>query len=290
MNAFPIVETTPEIQLSLVQLYAYLTLLKKTLTRYPLQYSDYLLLNQLPGSSDISFEALRQWAWNAQFRVEQEILNQPSLRNFGLDWPSEAETMIGLCRLDNLHYCVADVLHRNVPGDFIETGVWRGGACILMRALLGVCGETKRKVWLADSFQGLPKPDAEAFPADLGDQFWTYSELAISLDTVKANLRRYGWLDQQVCFLPGWFRDTLPNAPIERLAVLRLDGDMYESTIVALRALYGKISPGGYVIVDDYSGIPSCRSAVDDFRREAGISAPIIPIDWTGIYWQVTTQ
>ena len=88
-----------------------------------------------------------------------------------------------------------------------------------------------------------------------------------SLDTVQANFRRYGLLDDRVKFLPGWFRDTLPVAPVERIAVLRLDGDMYESTHLALTHLYPKLSSGGFLIVDDYGALPNCRRAVEDFRH-----------------------
>jgi len=89
-----------------------------------------------------------------------------------------------------------------------------------------------------------------------------------------------------VRFLKGWFRDTLPAAPIERLAVLRLDGDMYQSTMDTLVNLYPKVSQGGYVIVDDYGAIPACRQAVNDYRAANGITEEIRDIDWTGIFWQ----
>jgi O-methyltransferase len=205
-----------------------------------------------------------------------------------MEWPREVETMIGLRRLDNVEHCVRSVLQRNVPGDLMETGVWRGGAAILMRAVLKAYGDTDRKVWLADSFQGLPKPDAQAYPADRYDIFWRFPQLAVSLETVKANFTAYGLLDEQVRFLPGWFRDTLPAAPLDALAVLRLDGDMYESTIVALRSLYHRVSPGGFVIIDDYGYIPACRQAVTDFRDEENIVESLLQIDWNGVYWQVS--
>lgn len=143
--------------------------------------------------------------------------------------------MIGIRRLDNLQDCLIDVLERRIPGDLIETGVWRGGAAIFMRAVLKVFDDTTRMVWVADSFQGLPDP--ERYPADEGTFYWEQEELAVPFETVKANFTRYGLLDGQVRFLPGWFKDTLFTAPMERLAVLRLDGDMYESTMVALEAL-----------------------------------------------------
>lgn len=210
----------------------------------------------------------------------------PELRREGRDWPAEAETMIGLARLDNLEHCVRDVLERRVPGDLLEAGVWRGGATIFMRAVLEVYGDESRLVWVADSFRGLPPPDPQRFPADAEDEHWTKEALAVPQQEVEQNFARYCLLDERVRFLPGWFRDTLPAAAIERLAVLRLDGDMYESTIVALEALYPKLSPGGYVIVDDYGAIPTCRQAVDDYRREHGVDEPINEIDWTGVFWR----
>ncbi len=207
-------------------------------------------------------------------------------RRDGRDWPSVAHTMIGIDRLKNVRDCAQRAIEANVPGDLIETGVWRGGAAIMMRAVLAAYGIRDRRVWLADSFCGLPPPDAERFPVDAGDPLHTYAELAISQDVVRANFAAYDLLDDQVVFLPGWFRDTLPQAPIERIAVLRLDGDMYESTIVALRALYPKLSPGGYLIVDDHGAIAACARAVADYRAEAGIAEPIERIDWTGIFWR----
>ena len=274
-------------QLPEAQRKAFLTLLKKTLTRFPLHDADDLLLRTLWGLDEAACAEIRRWALHSKLGLTGEARFNPAMRVWGLDWPSEAETMVGLMRMHNIEYCVTDILRWNVPGDLAETGVWRGGACIFMRAILSVYGDTGRKVWVADSFQGLPTPDVHLYPADEGDQLWSFPELAVSLETVKSNFQRYGLLDDQVGFLPGWFRDTLPTAPIRKLALLRLDADMYESTMVALRSLYHKVSPGGYVIVDDYSAIPSCRQAVDDFRRDCGAREPLWPIDWTGIFWQV---
>ena len=204
----------------------------------------------------------------------------------GKDWPSLALTMVGEKRLDNLHQCIETVLRDGVPGDFIETGVWRGGSVILMSAILKAHGVTDRTVWVADSFAGLPKPDALRYPADAGDRHWMHGELAISLEQVRANFDRYGLLDDQVRFLKGWFKDTLPKASIERLAVARLDGDMYESTMDAIEVLYPKLEPGGFLIVDDYGAVPACKQATHDYRERCGIREPIVPIDWTGVYWR----
>lgn len=209
----------------------------------------------------------------------------PALRAEGRDWPSRAHSMIGAQRMHNVRQICEDVIARGVPGDFIETGIWRGGACIMMRAVLRAHGVTDRTVWCADSFEGLPPPDP-AYPQDAGDTHSTYEELAISLEDVQANFRKYGLLDEQVKFLKGWFKDTLPTAPIEKLAVLRLDGDMYQSTMDGFNALYHKLSPGGFCIIDDLGAVPACRQAVLDFRNAQGITDPVFQIDWTGHFWR----
>lgn len=207
-------------------------------------------------------------------------------RTHGLDWPSQAHSMIGLRRMENVQRCVEEVLANRIEGDLMETGVWRGGACIFMRAILKAHGVTDRNVWVADSFCGLPAPDPGKYPQDVGLDLSKIPELAISLEEVKENFRRYGLLDGQVRFLRGWFRDTLPTAEVRTLAVLRLDGDLYESTMDALQHLYPKLSEGGYLIVDDYGAIPACRQAVDDYRATAEIRSEIHPIDACGAYWQ----
>lgn len=218
--------------------------------------------------------------------LKHEIYDEPQVE--GSIWPTTAHTMIGHDSLDALQFCVEDVLAKEVAGDLIETGVWRGGATILMRAILKAYGVEDRYVWVADSFEGLPPPNLKKYPHDKGSTAHTAEELAVSVEQVKSNFERYGLLDDQVRFLKGWFRDTLPEAPIEQLAVARLDGDMYESTMDALVNLYPKLSIGGYVIIDDYGAVPACRRAVHDFREAWGINEEMDSIDWSGVYWQRT--
>lgn len=207
-------------------------------------------------------------------------------REIGMDWPSRAHSMIGQRRMLQLQRAAEFVIERGVAGDFIETGVWRGGACIMLRAVLKAWGVTDRRVWVADSFAGVPRPNPERYPADRGQKLHGFPALAVPIETVRANFARYGLLDEQVMFLQGWFRDTLPIAPIEKLAILRLDGDLYESTMDAFSALYDRVSVGGFVIVGDFGVFPNCRAAVVDFRRERGISDRIYDIDGSGIFWQ----
>ncbi|GAA4673726.1 TylF/MycF family methyltransferase [Nocardioides nanhaiensis] len=264
----------------------YLDLMAKVLTRYGFEGRNVTV--QLGGRSYESYlwEMLRAQMKERDIRMVETGEFDAERRKVGADWPVDAESMIGLARMANLRHCVETVIQDGVPGDLIETGAWRGGSCIYMRAILKAHGETGRTVWVADSFEGLPPPDAEKHAADTGDQHHTRHDLAISVDDVKENFRRYDLLDEQVQFLKGWFSDTLPTAPIEQLAVLRLDGDMYSSTIDALDALYDKVAPGGFVIVDDYGAVPACAQAVHDFRDAHGITEPLQEIDWAGQFWR----
>lgn len=205
----------------------------------------------------------------------------------GRAWLTPAHTMIGRKRLENIQFCLERVLAEEIPGDVIETGVWRGGATIFMRGILKAYAVTDRFVWVADSFEGLPPPDAANFPADADLDLSDITELAVPLETVRDNFARYGLLDDQVRFLKGYFKDTLPAAPIENLALLRLDGDLYESTMQSLTYLYPKVSPGGFVIVDDFNAIEPCRRAVLDYLAAHGISVELHRVDWTAVYWRV---
>ena len=209
-------------------------------------------------------------------------------REHGLDWPSISLTMIGRKRLHNFRVCIERALADGVPGDIVEAGVWRGGACILARAVLEAWNVPDRRVYLADSFAGLPPPDGSAYPADRGSDLHLFADLNVSAAQVQENFRKFGLLDDQVVFVPGWFRDTMRDFPAARIAVLRLDGDMYESTIDPLRHLWDRLSPQGWMIIDDYHVAPNCRAAVDDFCRDRGLTLALQEIDGTGVFCQKT--
>lgn len=209
------------------------------------------------------------------------------LRGTGEDWPSVAHTMVGTRRLDDLQACLESVVADGVPGDFVETGVWRGGVCIFARAFLAAHGITDRLVWVADSFQGIPDTTGVGHPVDRMMRLDAANDvLAVEQKQVEENFRKYGLLDGQVRFLPGWFSDSLPSAPVAEIAVLRLDGDLYESTMDALVHLYPKLSVGGYVIVDDYGAIASCRDAVHEYRDRLGITDEIHRVDHMAVHWR----
>jgi hypothetical protein len=196
-----------------------------------------------------------------------------------------SHTMIGKKRLDNIQYCVETILDEDISGDLIETGIWRGGAVIFMRGLLAAYSITDRFVWAADSFEGVPTP---SLPEDAGFEISAkvLPFLAVSIEDVMDLFDRYDLLDEQVNFIQGWFKDTLATAPIEKLAMLRLDGDLYESTMDALVPLYDKVSRGGFIIVDDYFSCPPCKQAIDEFRVKHAITDELMQIDGQSVFWR----
>jgi len=179
--------------------------------------------------------------------------------------------------------CIQTVEAENIPGDIIETGIWRGGACIYAYHTLRNLG-SNRTLFACDSFQGLPKPNTERFPDDEGDPHWKLPLFIVSEDQVKKNFERFAPIDPKTLRLvPGWFCDTLPDLDIDPIAVMRLDGDMYESTFIALQSLYPKLSPGGFCIIDDF-GHARARKAALDYRALHSITEPIMPIEHPGPY------
>jgi O-methyltransferase len=266
----------------------YLDLLKRVLTRHVTGDAGFAWPVARGSRAEQLIEELRRELGHEELQLWLPMEFDPAVREQGKDLPTQAETLIGLRRLESLDHCIRTVLEDQVPGDLMECGVWRGGATIFMRAALDAYRDESRQVWVADSFAGLPPADPETFPDDaemagLGGGF------AVSREEVEANFRRYGVHDERVRFLEGHFRDTLPAAPVEGLAVLRLDGDYYESTFVALEALYDRVAPGGFVIVDDYSLRPT-RTAVEEFRLDHGIDEPLEQVDWTEVRWRKSVR
>jgi hypothetical protein len=211
--------------------------------------------------------------------------DQLRIRSAGMDWPLHGLTMVGLNRLDDLQACVEAVVRDDVPGDLIETGVWRGGASILMRATLDSLGAGDRTVWVADSFAGFPAGEGEE------DDYAAIHFLQASLEEVRANFSRLG-LDHGVEFVAGFFEESMPRLAREdhTWSLVRLDGDSYDATWITLNALYPALSVGGYLVVDDYGAVPECMQAIDEFRERHGIDEPIEKADWTGARWRKTRE
>jgi O-methyltransferase len=194
--------------------------------------------------------------------------------------------------LNNVRLCVESVIHDQIPGDLIEAGVFRGGQTIFMRGILKSYGITDRVVYVADSFEGLPAPDPDVSLADAvaHEILKEVDSLKTGLEMVQENFRRYGLLDAQVKFLKGWFSETLPNCQAQRFSVIRLDGDWYESTKVAIESLYPKLSRGGFIIIDDYHLPVGARQAVDNYRHQFGIRDKLTRYDTQGVFWRKSSS
>jgi O-methyltransferase len=221
----------------------------------------------------------------AEGTVEDRVISGDDRRwrAAGMDWPRHGLTMVGLARLDDLQACVETVVKDGIEGDLIEAGSWRGGAALLMRATLDSLGAGDRSVAIADSFQGFPAPEATD-DGDVGD-LSMFDFLAVPVDEVRATFERLGYASG-VEFVPGFFADTMPTLPARPWAVARFDVDAYDATRLALEAICPHVSPGGYVIIDDYGAYDECRRAVDDYRTARGIDAPLEEVDWTGVRWR----
>lgn len=210
-----------------------------------------------------------------------------ALKLTGRAWPSLALTMVGAPRLDHLQSCVETLLRDEIPGDLLEAGVWRGGASMLMKGVLKIHQDTERLLWVADSFQGLPVLNHNSHPLDKECSSLSYEKaLEVPEHFVREAFQRLGLWDERVRLLPGWFDHSLLHPPMESLALLRLDCDYYVSTQIVLESLYTRLSPGAFVIVDDYGALPACRRAVDDFRAKHAIAEPLQRIDGCAVFWR----
>ncbi len=191
--------------------------------------------------------------------------------------------------LSNIQHALINIKENKFKGHFVETGSWKGGACMYARALMNEMG-IEGKVYVCDSFKGVPPPDTANYPLDEGDGHHNDKELSISREEVENYFREYDLLNG-VVFVEGWFKDSLPQLAeqIEDIAILRLDGDMYESTMQALDALYDKVIMGGIIIVDDY-GLDRCKWAIDDFWKKRNFVPDLRLVEHTTIaLWQKGT-
>lgn len=268
----------------------YLALLKAVLLNETGLETE-VALDSVRGMKEIPAGFWTDTLYDVPGKLAQALEDKRRIRVRGLDTPTAnafyplGYTMIGRQRLEHLEWCVTTVLNEGVAGDLMECGVWRGGACMLMKALLDLHGVRDRNVWLADSFAGLPPP-AVPEDQDMDLSAGHFPSLAVSKERVERSFAEFGLLDARVRFLEGFFADTLAGCAAGNLAVLRLDGDLYSSTMQALEALYDRVSPGGFIIIDDYGGLGQCSQAVDTFRSGRGITTPITMIDWTGAFWR----
>jgi O-methyltransferase len=256
----------------------YLDLLEQTLAHTAYAHLDVGRTGANPLTRRIARLLRRRGIVGLRFSADDH-----AARGAGRDWPVFAYTMSGVQRLRNTRRCVERALGDGIEGDLVEAGTWRGGSAMMMKGTLCAYGDQERRVYVADTFAGLPAPTLQA---DHSSRLHREPLLAVSVDEVRAGFERLGLLDDRVVFLEGLFADTLPAVADRRWAVIRLDGDLYESTRDALTHLWPGLAAGGFVIVDDYGAVDGCRRAVDEFRERHGITTPLERIDWTGVWWR----
>lgn len=242
----------------------YLDLLIKTLTNQPYLEHEHTIPN--PAYFHGATEAERL-----------------ELRKMGLDLPRFAHTMVGQLRLEEIQRLTRVIRKNEVPGDFIDCGVWRGGTSIFMRACMNVYGFEDRMLWMADSFMGLPAPD-DRYKADDGDLHYEQSFLAVSMHEVRVNVISHLGSVDGIHWLPGFFENSLKDF-VSPLALMRIDADMYSSTTHCLDALYPLLQPGGIVIIDDYETLPACGKAADDYRKKHGITEIVEMTTMNSGFW-----
>jgi len=204
------------------------------------------------------------------------------LRRLGDDWPAVGHTMVGHVRLHNIYDALSSVIDDNIPGDFVELGVWRGGSAIYAKAVLYAFGAEDRAVHVFDAFEVIPS---------YGGPLSSY--LSVSQKEVEHNFKKYG-LDHNVVFHKGLFKDSVPVFRKESngnaIAVLRIDGNFYDSYQDALYYLYELVPVGGYVIFDDAFSHPHVMKCWKDFKSEQGLPEELTAIDNNAAWFRKSVE
>ena len=230
--------------------------------------------------------------WQSLYRgYEDELLIKETIQDI------RHFTMVTYDGLMTTYNISKFVLENNISGVFVETGTWMGGSAAMICAAIKNLNES-RKIHLFDSFEGLPNPQQVDYEP------WMEKDWALNLSQFDGVIEKCGALIARqsdvenvlfniikippniIKFHVGWFQDTVPEASktIGEIAVLRLDGDLYESTLICLRHLYPLVVKGGFIIIDDY-GLKGCRQACEDFFREINIKPYLHFIDAVGRYF-----
>ncbi len=203
-------------------------------------------------------------------------------------------TIMGRTRLDHLRRCLDVVRSASIAGDLVECETLRGGGAIMMRGYLEAFEMRNRTVWVADRFhtttperlaeQGFPTEEAGTASEVGGSAGWP-AEAMGDLNVVRDGFARFNLLDERVRFLHGAYVETLPSAPIEKIALLRIASVTYADTREVLDHLYPKLADGAFVIVETYADL-ECRRAVDEFRATNGITSSLEQVDWAAAFWR----
>jgi len=216
----------------------------------------------------------KKWTGCSLQHLAPYVLEQ---RMAGADWPPFGHTMVGHRRLQNIRNAIEYVIAMGVDGDFAELGVWRGGSCIYAKMVLNAYNAIDRRVLLFDAF------------APIRSYGSAYSYLWASLAQVRHNFQKYGVLDDSVRFYEGLFKDTLPTfrrRNHRKIAVLRVDGNFYDSHADAFYHMYRFVPIGGIIIFDDYLHAPAVQRFWNDLVHDYKLSERIVPIDKHGAWFR----
>lgn len=189
-------------------------------------------------------------------------------------------TMLGTDRLRGLYDAVMSAIEAGIPGDIVECGAARGGSAALMGLILKGLG-VERLLWVCDTFEGIP-PATDDDPVEA---LQYTGQFRGDIEDVRSLFSQFGIL-QNAKLVKGLFQNTLPSLGVEKIAVLHLDGDWYESTKCGLENLYDKVSPGGFIQIDDYGHWVGCRKAVDEFFQGRGLNPVLTCLDYTGVQFK----
>ena len=206
----------------------------------------------------------------------------------------EPYTVTSIERVSALLDSVKYVINNKIEGDFVECGVWKGGSCMLMSKELIEQNDLNRKIWLYDTFDGMTQPTDADIEAETGIKgkallsnvektteklnMWAYSPI----EEVRKNMKETNYPVDNIKYIKGKVEDTLKSNIPNKIALLRLDTDWYESTKIELEVLYPLITKGGVLIIDDYGHFEGAKRAVDDYFQKINQQPLLNRIDYTG--------
>lgn len=169
-------------------------------------------------------------------------------------------TMTGIKRMTFLNESTINAIEKKLPVYLFKPVIWRSGISILMKAVLNTFNNNRR-IYFAASFEGMPKP------SEIADEFYLHDNkyLMTSVDEVKINFDKFELLEENIVFVKGWFCDPLPSFNLGPISVFGMDGDLYPTTINALKNLYYFVSVESYIIIDDYHSWQPCKNDVHRF-------------------------
>ena len=204
---------------------------------------------------------------------------------------SKNYTMTSKERMYALYKSTQYIINSKIPGDFVECGVWKGGSAMIMALSLLKMNETKRKIYLYDTFKGMTKPtekDIRTLDSAPIINIWrkyqkkNHNKWYFScIGEVKKNMLSTGYPLEKLIFVRGKVEDTIPNTMPSKIAILRLDTDWYESTYHELKYLFPLISCGGVIIIDDYGNFAGQKEAVNKYFKKNNIKILLNRIDYS---------